>query len=171
MAEIIKPPHDHGEHENDQPVRNEQVAWERRDVGPGQITGFAIGLFISFIIVVFIIIGIFDFLRSREDAKNPKNMPAMMQEMHTMKPPEPRLQANPKMEIKDLRDSEAGILENYGWLNPDKGIVRIPIEKAIEMTAAKGLPSKPTPAGTANGGYRTIPEDSSGGRTLEKIAQ
>lgn len=169
MAEIIKPPH-HDEH-HEEPARNEQVAWERRDVGPGQITGFAIGLFISFIIVVFIIWGLFDFLRSREDGKNPKNMPAMMHEMHTMKPPEPRLQANPRLEIKDLRESEAGILEHYGWLNPDKGVVRIPIDKAIDLTIAKGLPSKPSPAGIANGGYRIIPADSSGGRTSEKIAQ
>jgi hypothetical protein len=37
--------------------------------------------------------------------------------------------------------------------------------------AAKGLKSNPSPAGTDNDGYRTIPSDASSGRTLEKISQ
>jgi hypothetical protein len=48
--------------------------------------------------------------------------------------------------------------------------VRIPISLAVDMVAAKGLPSKPSPAG-ANGGFRMIPLDSNSGRTFEKISQ
>ena len=81
------------------------------------------------------------------------------------------MQSTPKIDLQDLRESEDGILENYGWLDPDKGTVRIPIDMAIELTAKKGLPSKPSPAGSLESGYRMIPEDSSGGRTLEKVAQ
>ena len=66
---------------------------------------------------------------------------------------------------------EDAILNGYGWVDPNKGIVRIPIAQAIDIVAQKGLPSKPSPAGMENDGYRTIPEDSSSGRTLEKIAQ
>jgi hypothetical protein len=56
-------------------------------------------------------------------------------------------------------------------VDPNKGIVRIPIAQAIDIVAQKGLPSKPSPAGMDNEGYRTIPEKSSSGRTLEKISQ
>jgi hypothetical protein len=56
-------------------------------------------------------------------------------------------------------------------VNPNTGTVRIPIDQAIDMVAQKGLPSKPSPAGSDNDGYRMIPSDASGGRTLEKISR
>ena len=90
-------------------------------------------------------------------------------------PPEPRLQGidkpvPPSADLKQLRDDEEAILSSYGWVDPAKGIVRIPIDVAVDMVAAKGLPSKPTPAG-ADGGFRQIPSDASSGRTLEKLSQ
>lgn len=183
MAELTKPPagpnrpdggnKGHGPNDGHESGlgENRNIAWERRDISPFQITAFGIGLLIACMIVAVLMWGLFAFLKAREDAKNPPAMPAMMQELKTMKPPEPRLQANPRVEIQDLRESETAILENYGWLDPDKGTVRIPIEAAIDMVAKKGLPSKPTVAGTANDGYRTIPAVSNGGRTFEKITQ
>jgi hypothetical protein len=91
-------------------------------------------------------------------------------------PPEPRLQGisrpePPRVELRQLRNDEEVILNNYGWIDPNKGTVRIPIDQAIDIVAKKGLPSKPSPAGTENDGYRTIPSDASSGRTLEKISQ
>ena len=47
----------------------------------------------------------------------------------------------------------------------------MPVDMAIDMVLKKGLPSKPTPAGMENDGYRVLPMDSSSGRTLEKISQ
>jgi hypothetical protein len=114
---------------------------------------------------------LFDFLFSREDAKNSSNPAALMMKQQNALPPEPRLQDQPRVELKDLKADEDAILGSYGWINPDKGIVRIPIDEAINIMAQKGLPSKPSPAGLDNDGYKTIPEDSSSGRTLEKISQ
>jgi hypothetical protein len=56
-------------------------------------------------------------------------------------------------------------------MDQSKGIVHIPIEAAIDIVAQKGLPVKVSPAGADHDGYRTIPSDASGGRTLEKISQ
>jgi hypothetical protein len=94
-------------------------------------------------------------------------------------PPEPRrcglgkkgeYPVYPRVELQRLRSDEEAILNNYGWLDPSKGVVRIPIDLAIDITAQKGLPSKPSPAGQ-DGGFRMIPSDASSGRTLEKISQ
>jgi hypothetical protein len=49
--------------------------------------------------------------------------------------------------------------------------VRIPVEEAMDLLAKRGVPYKASPAGSDNDGYRMIPEDSSSGRTLEKISQ
>jgi hypothetical protein len=150
---------------------NPGVSHERRDVNVFQVSAFGIGLLLGCIVVVFAMWAMFDFLYSREDAKNATNPAALMMKDQNKLPPEPRLQAEPKVELKDLRADEDAILNSYGWVNPDKGIVRIPIDQAIDLVAQKGLPSKPSPTGQDNDGYRMIPEGSSSGRTLEKISQ
>ena len=62
-------------------------------------------------------------------------------------PPEPRLQTQPKQELKDLRAEEALALENYQWVDKTAGVVRIPIEAAKKLTLERGLASRPAPAG------------------------
>ena len=167
MAEVTK-------HSNDPepefPGENPQVSHERKDVNVFQITAFGIALLFSCIVVVFAMWAMFDFLYGRESAKNPANPPSMVMERQKL-PPQPRLQATPKIELNRLRHNEQEILSSYGWLDQGKGTVRVPIDVAIDIVAKKGLPSKPSPAGQANDGYRTIPEVSSSGRTLERIAQ
>ena len=159
------------EHIKHDPDVNPEVSFERKDVNVFQITAFGIGLLLACIVVVFAMWAMFDFLYSRENAKNMNNPNAAMMGQRQALPPEPRLQAEPKVELKDLRADEDAILNSYAWIDPNKGTVRIPIGQALDIVAQKGLPSKPTPAGMDNDGFRTIPEVSSSGRTLEKISQ
>ncbi|MFQ5990254.1 MAG: hypothetical protein ACE5K9_10110 [Candidatus Methylomirabilales bacterium] len=55
-------------------------------------------------------------------------------------PPEPRLQVSPADDLKEMRATENAQLNNYGWVNRQTGIVRIPIDRAIELLAERGLP-------------------------------
>jgi len=165
MAEHTNGPEEHGQDPNP------GVSHERRDINVFQVTAFGIGLLLSCIVVVFAMWAMFDFFYAREDAKNASNPSALMLNERQKLPPEPRLQAEPKVELKDLRADEEAILTSYGWVDPNKGVVRIPIDQAIDIVAQKGLPSKPSPTGLDNEGYRMIPMDSSSGRTLEKISQ
>jgi hypothetical protein len=172
MAENTRHSHDKDPHgEGHDPEVNPGVSHETRDVNVFQISAFGIGLLLSCIVTVFAMWAMFDFLFHREDQKNLGNPAAAMMNERPKLPPEPRLQAEPKIELKDLRADEDAILSSYGWVDPNKGIVRIPIDQAIDIVAQKGLPSKPSPAGLDNDGYRMIPEASSSGRTLEKISQ
>jgi hypothetical protein len=184
MAETTNNPgsgeHGHGHRHDGDPSVNPEVSFERRDVDVFQVSAFGIGLLIACIVVVFGMYGMFAYLFKVEDRKNEGAATRGMLGERAKLPPEPRLQgfrdaegykAPPKIELKDMREDEDAILNGYGWVDPNKGTVRIPIDMAIDMVAKKGLPSKPSPAGMENDGYRTIPEDSSSGRTLEKIAQ
>jgi hypothetical protein len=169
MAEITNNPHDPNEGGQD---HHGAVSHERRDIDIFRISAFGIGLLLACIVTVFVMWAMFDFLQKREDAKN-DNL-AVSQEMLKEKnrqPPEPRLQAAPRVELHEMLSDENEILTGYGWVDPDKKIVRIPIEEAMDLVAKRGLPYKASPAGSANDGYRMIPEDSSSGRTLEKISQ
>ena len=44
---------------------------------------------------------------------------------------------------------EERVLEGYGWVNKEAGIVRIPIEEAMRLTVERGLPSRRRPDGAA----------------------
>jgi hypothetical protein len=34
------------------------------------------------------------------------------------------------------------VLDNYGWVDKNAGIVRIPIDEAIRLTLQRGLPTR-----------------------------
>jgi hypothetical protein len=57
-------------------------------------------------------------------------------------PPEPRLQANPRQDLKELRDAEEARLKSYGWVDRNAGVVRIPIDEAMKLTLQRGLPAR-----------------------------
>ena len=58
-------------------------------------------------------------------------------------PPTPRIETHPAMEMTDLRSQEDQLLTTYGWTNKNAGIVRIPIDRAMEMELQQGFPTKP----------------------------
>jgi len=49
--------------------------------------------------------------------------------------------------LKSTREEAAKALATYGWIDKNKGIARIPIERAMELTTAKLAQQKPAPAG------------------------
>jgi hypothetical protein len=52
------------------------------------------------------------------------------------------------MELQQVRTRENVLLHQYAWIDKDKGIVRIPIERAIDLIAQRGLPKTPPTAPT-----------------------
>jgi len=55
-------------------------------------------------------------------------------------PPEPRLQPEPPTDLKSFRAAEEAFLHTYGWINREAGVVRIPIDEAMELVVQRGLP-------------------------------
>jgi hypothetical protein len=49
--------------------------------------------------------------------------------------PEPRLQVDGAEALSEMREAEDGVLTSYAWIDRDAGIVRIPIERAMEILA------------------------------------
>jgi hypothetical protein len=58
--------------------------------------------------------------------------------------PTPRLQTDDgNQDVTDLHAREDLLLDNYSWVDQSQGKVRIPIERAMELIAQKGLPVAP----------------------------
>jgi hypothetical protein len=60
--------------------------------------------------------------------------------------PNPRLQQNPRSDLDQVKDEEDRRIRSYGWVDRQAGIARIPIERAMDILARKGLPRVPAPA-------------------------
>lgn len=48
-------------------------------------------------------------------------------------PPPPRLQGNPAEDLAQFRSAQNSILNSYGWVDHKTGIVRIPIDRAMDL--------------------------------------
>lgn len=55
-------------------------------------------------------------------------------------PPEPRLQPDPRIDLNRLRKQEDAAVSSYGWVNPTDGVIRIPVDRAMDRLIEKGLP-------------------------------
>ena len=49
--------------------------------------------------------------------------------------------------LKDARDEDAKALNAYAWIDKNKGTVRLPVERAMELTVADLASKKPAVAG------------------------
>ena len=52
----------------------------------------------------------------------------------------PRLQVDPPKQKSELAQSEAAILNSYGWIDQQVQVVHIPIERAIDLVSEGQLP-------------------------------
>ena len=57
-------------------------------------------------------------------------------------PPAPRLQVIPGQDVQELHAREEHVLHNYRWLDHNAGTVAIPIDRAIELLAQRGVPTR-----------------------------
>lgn len=55
-------------------------------------------------------------------------------------PPEPRLQQSPARDLREFNAEADKQLNSYQWIDRGKGVVSIPIERAIEIVATRGIP-------------------------------
>ena len=49
--------------------------------------------------------------------------------------------------LKTVRDEAAKALMTYGWIDKNKGVAHVPIDRAMELTLAELAQKKPAPAG------------------------
>ncbi len=133
---------------------NEGTGFERQDLTSRPIFGFLVSLAIIGVLVYFSVWGIFKVLDKYFNEHQRAASPMVQQQTGTPTRavpegyvektfPEPRLETNERTEINDFRLGEEQTLNSYGWVDQNAGVVRIPITKAMELVAQRGLPTKP----------------------------
>jgi len=118
------------------PVHPPGLGHEHSDVVARPIVLAGIGLTIVVVIVAALMLGLYDVFAAREARLSPPANPLAAAQGPRL-PPEPRLQVHPVKDLRELRDAERARLEEYGWVDQNAGVVRIPIERAIDLLAAR----------------------------------
>jgi hypothetical protein len=93
------------------------------------------------------IVGAILWLASRHSAPSPALAPTTIVSADTMplqRFPSPSLQINPSLDLSAWREHENLILGSYAWVNRTSGVIRIPVERAMELTLRRGLPARAT---------------------------
>ncbi len=105
----------------------------------GRLALFAVGL----VIVVGIVLLAMSWMFATLAGFQPKPSPtASLWAEAERVPPQPRLQVVPARDLQTARSDEDTVLNSYGWVDPEAGVVRIPIKRAIEVLAQRGLPAR-----------------------------
>jgi hypothetical protein len=60
--------------------------------------------------------------------------------------PEPRLQSDPLGDMRDYHAKAERESNSYGWIDRNRGIVRLPIEEATRRILDRGIPDWPETA-------------------------
>jgi len=125
----------------DETKRHAAPGHEERDVDVRSVAKFGVGITAGVIFAALLMWFLFDRFAARETRLSPQPEP-MASSNPQKQPPEPRLQKSPVIDLHEFRAGEDAFLNSYGWVDPGKGIVRIPVERALELVAKEGLPSR-----------------------------
>jgi hypothetical protein len=127
------------------------LGFEREDLSARAIIAFLIGLAVFVIIVHFAVTGLMRFADEYTHAHQKPKSPlvALTPDTRAVTPaeiakvPQPRLETDEATEIFGFREEEEERLNTYGWVDQKAGIVHIPIERAMQLIAQRGLPTTP----------------------------
>jgi hypothetical protein len=125
--------------------------YEDSDVSVGRLFAFAGGVVGLIVLGVLGSAFVFHFF-VRHQPLGPPASP--FEDVRTL-PPEPRLQTTAPLDLKRFRADQEKILQGYGWVDPQAGIVRIPVDRAMDLLLQEGYPVRGS--SPAESGAKKIP--------------
>lgn len=164
---------------------HQEPGFEQEDLRAKPILFFLAGLAVALILVYFVLTGMYGFLNRNDQANQPRQNPLVtdragpverrvlpynrMGEVIKKEFPVPRLEDNERHGLDDVRLQEEQTLNSYGWVDEKAGVAHIPIERAMQLVAARGLPTRPQ-AGAAPTSATTMSKVAAGpGGTQRKL--
>jgi len=116
------------------------VAAEPDRVPTRLVVGFAIVLIALCIASGILMAALFRGLERRAERKDRTTIAgAGLERRPETVPPAPRLQVYAVRHWKDFQTAEHERLSTYGWMDRSAGVVHVPIERAMDLIAVRGL--------------------------------
>jgi hypothetical protein len=120
------------------------IGHETTDVNIWAVGKFGIALVVITLLSVALLIGVFQFFQSREDRVAKAIDPVKVF-------PTPQLLQDEPKNLTQFRDEEAKLVNGYGWVDQSKGVVRIPVDQAMDLLVKRGLPVRQVTATPVSG--------------------
>jgi hypothetical protein len=121
---------------------------EHRDVDIIAIGKVAIGLALLAIAAFAIVIGVFRYLEYATSGLPSRTAAPPTNALE--RPPAPQLEETPAQDLEREKAAEYQLLHTYGWVDKSAGVVRLPIDRAMDLVAQRGLPSRAAAPPTDN---------------------
>jgi hypothetical protein len=146
------------DHAHGRPVATPPLNHELSDADPNPILKFLAFLVAGSTVIALLVVPFYNYLERREAAEKTSRYPMSLTEERPAPPP-PRLQTYPFQDIKELRQHDKPLVGTYEWIDQNAGTVRIPVERAMDLLAERGLPYRkggqpsaaPSPAAGSSG--------------------
>lgn len=126
------------EHPIESDPRRGGTGFEARDAHVRAVFGFAAGLALLCVLALLASLWIFSRLADQVDRRQRPLHPLATPDAP---PPGPHLQAHPSRDHDVFERQQRELLETYGWVDPAAGVVRVPVDHALELVLEEGLPS------------------------------
>jgi hypothetical protein len=127
------------------PAGKHQVRFEPRDIQPRAVILTGVGVIAGTIVFVFIAFGVRMWLMSIRQSEGAQTQAAAA--VPRQLPPAPRFQSSPPAELDAYRAEQMAQLNNYNWIDREKGVVAIPVRRAMDLLVQRGIPPQKAPAG------------------------
>ena len=151
-------------HYSDDDLVNPETHHEESDVNVRALLWFFVIFVVVSVIAHFALTGMYGVLSRMEKARAGETLTQMPRAADATVPKDqPLLQPfpskaeegviapyrnTPVTDLRDMRKAEQEGLTTYGWVDQQKGVVRMPIPEAKKVVVQRGLPVQPTGAQT-----------------------
>jgi hypothetical protein len=142
------------------PQREPQFRHENTDVDTWAVGRFGIALVLLCVLSLAGLFGLFRYFEARQGGPVAVTMPRRPEGS-------PLLEENPVLDLARERAAEGKLLNSYGWVDRQQGVARIPIGRAIDLLAERGLPSRQPPE-QASASAATVPTASGMGSVMQR---
>jgi len=134
--------------------------YEVRDANIRALLQFAFWMAVVMAVTMFAMKWTFDFLKKAEPLGATSS--PLVKEGARVMPPAPVLQVRPRQELVDYCAVQEAVVNSYGWVNQESGVAHIPVDRAMDLVLARGLPTRPAseaPAGAPTVAPATVAGD------------
>ena len=127
--------------------------YERQDIGVAPILYFLLSLAVAGLVVYFVVNGIYSYLEKQSEAQqtsvsplvtnapaDTRKLPSDYRNYLQQNFPSPQLEIDERNQLDKIRIEEEQTLSTYDWVVEKGGTVRIPIDRAMDLLAQRGLP-------------------------------
>jgi len=139
--------------------------FEHRDINAWAIYKFGIALAFLCVLASALLFGLYRYFLARQGGPMPQEL---VNVDARRLPPMPRLQSAPITDLKDMRAAEDQILTGYGWVDQQHGVVRIPIDRAIDLLAQRGVAARPQNEPQSAAAGVSVPTESGLGPKMQR---